>query len=817
MSSKPKKKLEKQKTKKIKRSPIKQSYTIDEIHELKQKYNDIMYHLSYFLSEHNVYEAVPENVKILVFNSELNFREMIKVFIFEDIYCGLIYDPKLNNYLGLITTRDLMILYKYIIDNFPTEEISDFKAFLKEIFSYKRFSKYKGKGKINSYDSFNNINCDINIYKYLSNINYIDYLIYVKNIDYQKIHLYSVSLDDNLLETLQKINIKNIHRLLVEEDDKRKNNYEVKNSKEGQKIRNIEQIKKQIKFDNYKGTKKNSLTEKTTTTTTNFSDEENKSNAMIGKKDIIKKKNKYNNEDYYDDYYRSKDETRPYKNKKIKNDELKRENTLETIDVNETENNKEEYKTNRKIIIRKRQTNDEENFGEVVKRFRTLDSQENKTDDEYPRRLDKKKSKNKRKTTSDVEMDYLENFQGKTERIDYKDEVVIGKDGKKRIIRKKVVIKKVMKRKKTDVSDDRSIDEYKKGRPLTEREKMKYKNLNHGRNIFEYNDDTRNLRYTSEPTEELLEKEKYELPKIKMKRRSVKNRIRVSDDSRRESEYKSDSYYESYRNSERYEKRNNYDIMRRREEESIGKRYDYPDSKEITEKSESKEEINYMVQSNDNETNTEMSYENSKKDVEMLSDILSNANLEEMKNYIGIVTNETIFEYLLFNYYSIEMKEFNLSLNDLLMLGDIPLLIELNNGFDMREKAYNTFNHYLYSQCDIIPIFNRKEIEGFIYPKDFLYYIYNCESKQSLTNEEFLIHLYRDIDEEKPYGKNRIIYMELNDTNKGFYVKELFEKLDCSIEKKIVIYDPNYKNKLYLMSLKTIFKAIVEFQLNNNK
>jgi hypothetical protein len=302
-----------------------------------------------------------------------------------------------------------------------------------------------------------------------------------------------------------------------------------------------------------------------------------------------------------------------------------------------------------------------------------------------------------------------------------------------------------------------------------------------------------------------------------MKRRSVKNRIRISDESKRESEYKSDSYYESYRNAERYEKRNNYEIIRRKEEESIGKRYDYPDSKEITEKSESKEEINHITQSNDNETNTEISYENSKKDVEMLSDILSNANLEEMKNYIGIVTNETIFEYLLFNYYSIEMKEFNLSLNDLLMLGDIPLLIELNNGFDMREKAYNTFNHYLYTQSDIIPIFNRKEIEGFIYPKDFLYYIYNCESRQSLTNEEFLIHLYRDIDEEKPYGKNRIIYMELNDINKGFYVKELFEKLDCSIEKKIVIYDPNYNNKLYLMSLKTIFKAIVEFQLNNNK
>ena len=157
-----------------------------------------------------------------------------------------------------------------------------------------------------------------------------------------------------------------------------------------------------------------------------------------------------------------------------------------------------------------------------------------------------------------------------------------------------------------------------------------------------------------------------------------------------------------------------------------------------------------------------------------------------MKNYIGIVTNETIFDYLLFNYYSNEMKEFNLSLNELLVLGDIPLIVKLTNGIDMNEKAYNTFNYYLFGQSDIIPVYNQKEIEGFIYPIDFYYYIYNCESKQSLTNEEFLIHLYKNIDEEKPYGKNRIIYMELNDENKGFYVKELFEKLDCSLEKKLL-------------------------------
>ena len=132
MSTKPKKKTVK--TKKIKRAPLKLSYTEEEKLELKNKYDDILFHLSNFLSEHSVYEAVPENVKILVFSSELSFYEMIKVFIFEDIYCGLIYNPNLNNYLGLITTRDLMLLYKYIIDNFSGEKIENFDEYLKSIF-----------------------------------------------------------------------------------------------------------------------------------------------------------------------------------------------------------------------------------------------------------------------------------------------------------------------------------------------------------------------------------------------------------------------------------------------------------------------------------------------------------------------------------------------------------------------------------------------------------------------------------------------------------------------------------------------------------
>ena len=185
-----------------------------------------------------------------------------------------------------------------------------------------------------------------------------------------------------------------------------------------------------------------------------------------------------------------------------------------------------------------------------------------------------------------------------------------------------------------------------------------------------------------------------------------------------------------------------------------------------------------------------------------------------MKSYVGIVTNETIFEYLTFNYYSNDMKEFNLSLNELLILGENTFLKPLTNYKDAKEKTYNTFNYHLVGNFDIIPIFSDNEIEGFIYPKDFLFYIYNCESDQNLNNKEFLEKLYEDIDDEKPYGKNRLVFLELNDTTKTYYVKELIESLNCSIEKKIVIFDPNDNNKLFLISLKTIFKAIVEFNLN---
>jgi len=757
MSTKVKKKTTK--IKKPKRAPLKLSYTEEEKIELKNKYDDILFHLSNFLSEHSVYEAVPENVKILVFSSELNFYEMIKVFIFEDIYCGLIYNPNLNNYLGLITTRDLMLLYKYIIDNFPEEKIENFDDYLKNIFSNNKINKEKNEADINNKEIINNIN----IFKHLKNINYLDYLLYVKNNkEFHNINLFSVSLDDNLFETLKKINLKNIHRLLVE-DDIKKELRDMQKLKEKKKETEKMEIKRK---EALKNKRISSNAEKTTSA--NDSDEEKK-NIKIDIKKII-------------------------------------ETNKEDIIVEKSENNitKDEIENSREIINKEKNNENNEKEDNL-----NINKAEQKTEGEKPKK--KKIIKKKIKSKSIQEEESIvkkeetqspppkkrisDNLQTDVKTICTETTTEIKEEETENKTVKKKVKKKIVKNKKEiDLELPEDIDNNKI--PISEKAHHKMST-----NITEFNyepivkieDVNRaNTIETEHKTE--VKKKKIKKKIVKKKKKSIENKDQMIKDNIQE---------------------NN---KNEKEKEIIN------DNKEIKAKdtNENKEIDNNTKEKENNNNNLEQKIEkeNEKdKKIEQRKESLNsleNIHFEdEMKNYVGIVTNETIFEYLAFNYYSNDMKEFNLSLNELIILGENTFLSPLTNIKDSQEKTYNTFNYHLIGNFDIIPIFSEKEIEGFIYPKDFFFFIYNCESDQNLTNNEFLEKLYKDIDDEKPYGKNRIAYLELNDTTKTFYVKELIENLDCSIEKKIVIYDPNDKNKLYLISLKTIFKAIVEF--NSNK
>ena len=100
-----------------------------------QIFSQIITDFSDFLSKRSVYEAAPENSKVLVFNSDLSFKEMIKAFINEDIYCALIYDSKKEFFIGIITISDILFLFEYIIEKAQERKISNYDNFIKEIFN----------------------------------------------------------------------------------------------------------------------------------------------------------------------------------------------------------------------------------------------------------------------------------------------------------------------------------------------------------------------------------------------------------------------------------------------------------------------------------------------------------------------------------------------------------------------------------------------------------------------------------------------------------------------------------------------------------
>ena len=137
--------------------------------ELNKTFTEIIIHFTDFLSKHSVYEAAPENSKVLVFNSGLSFKEMVKAFINEDIYCALIYDSIKEYFIGLITISDILYLFKYIIEQAQQKEITDYNFFIEEIFSNK-------KNKTESiYNNTSKKDKNFDILKYLTNINFNHY------------------------------------------------------------------------------------------------------------------------------------------------------------------------------------------------------------------------------------------------------------------------------------------------------------------------------------------------------------------------------------------------------------------------------------------------------------------------------------------------------------------------------------------------------------------------------------------------------------------------------------------------------------------
>ena len=549
-----------------------------------QIFNKIITDFSDFLSKRSVYEAAPENSKVLVFNSDLSFKEMIKAFINEDIYCALIYDSKKEYFSGIITISDILYLFQYIIKKTQEINITDYEQFIKDIFNRNKLLMNDEEEEKNENIIFKNKNFDI--LKYLTKINYNDYYEMIKK--YNKIHIiYSISLDTSLLDVLKVIYKIGVHRLVVEETKKKGLNENKKKEKEINLQNNT--------FDTKLEKEKN--------------ENINKTELEKGEKEKSDKK-------------------------------IKKVKTKKKV-ITEEENKENKEKEGEKVIKKK------------VKKIK------------------------KKKTENDLdEKDKEENDNNKEEG-------------------EKPVKKKVKKIKKKKTEND-----------LKEKEK---------------------------------EKDNEEKKEINNLQKSEKSVMEIS----------------------------NKDVLKLNVEEK------------------------------------------------------SNNNLEipsETQNFTGFVTYETVFDFLIYNYYSMEMKEFDLSLEELRKIpSNSSFIIPINTFSLMTEKVHSSFSKNITSKSDILPILtnDKKDIFGFLFLRDYLYFVSNCESNQDLTNEEFLNNMYEGIDSEKPLGKERIIYLEYNDITKKYKIKELLEKINGAPEKKIVLkYKEDENNLFFIISLKSIFDVIVK--MNNN-
>ena len=191
------------------------------ISELKKKFTE-------YLCDHTIYETIPENMKILVFNSDLMIKDSIEAMIKEDIYCGLLWDTKLSKYVGLFTIRDVLSLlilsYKqisnYLNNNQNINNLETLTNSINEIFDNWKIKDENNKMDIEMEENNKKIDSIItnfnDFFKLFDNTSINDYVLRFK--DKEKDHpLISLYLDKNLQDVLTLIKTNKIHRIVVEE------------------------------------------------------------------------------------------------------------------------------------------------------------------------------------------------------------------------------------------------------------------------------------------------------------------------------------------------------------------------------------------------------------------------------------------------------------------------------------------------------------------------------------------------------------------------------------------------------------------------
>ena len=862
----------------------KQQKEIVHIDNIFDAYNSIMKSFGEFLYKHNVYESVPENAKILIFNSELNFREIIKIFIKEDIYCSLIYDSACNNFIGVVTINDIIRLFKYINDKFSPKDNHNEIAGSK---INKDNNALGGKKKT------------VNIYKCLKVINYYDYYSIVKNKKNKK--LYTAFLDDSLFMSLESLFLYSVDRLIVEELKKPKNQNNNEKEKEKEKTPNIQVISND---NNSNGNNNKKYPEV-------FSDNRNEKDEIrnirkvspYAAKDKNKdnpeqKRNKNSNRELLDDDQNNENniknfnswkkkramqnniagtaEKRP--NNKNSNDSIKNKPREKEINSEKKtwgrNKNPQRYQNLEKDNPSKRNNYRSEKISNIsddtARRRENITKNQKKYIDQKMNTFDKNFRRGNIKTeendenykTNDYlkrEKNYTPNNKRSKELLDKmnKDKYIKGSNP----ISEKIPLERKYKR-HSEPEDNKSkkYNNQNNNRVPKPGQVRKYDNYNRnygGKKINQRfmtplnkdikkpepmttkNSNNRRINYSANTNNKMNQSNSKNSYTNTKKPMGMNKRIKMCPD-----------YANNYNsNSNNNDNTNNYDKKRSNNGMNNGQHKKYANPTldntnpimNFRNNNNNGPYNNSKMNRNPNEgrrdypedsrrENKNNNYENTKNKnrpgnsnyftyVAEQEEEESKYQSSNLQNCKGFITYESIFVYLIFNYYNFHMTEFNITLSDLLKIPkDTSCLEEIDFVCNVNNKVYVAFEKCLFFHKEIIPVFNANHtsIEGFMFLKDYLYYISNDECKLSLLVGQFLTDMYKGINEEKPYGKDRIALIELNDENKKITMKELVEQMYDAVEKKIVVHDKsNGGNKLYLMSLKTLFRSVLDFDRAN--
>lgn len=176
-----------------------------------------------YLKEHTVYETIPENMKILVFNSELTIKDSIEAMIKEDIYCGLLWDTSQSKYVGLFTIRDVLSLiklaYTHCLSYISKHGVSNLSSLSEEIFKI-GVAQESNDDKMEVDDESSKTNFDSLIKNFSQFFKIFDSVTisqYITTFKEKNKKLISLSLDGNLQECIKLIRENKIHRIVVED------------------------------------------------------------------------------------------------------------------------------------------------------------------------------------------------------------------------------------------------------------------------------------------------------------------------------------------------------------------------------------------------------------------------------------------------------------------------------------------------------------------------------------------------------------------------------------------------------------------------